>query len=78
MPGPGEGIPGISPGQRAPQKPKAKPWIQLPDLEHSNVIDVPASVTRSAQGVWHAIGTHLPNAVTRNKAARKSMLRLTR
>lgn len=63
---------------RVSAKPIVKPWITLPALPSSTGVDVPASVTRSVTGVWQAIGSHLPHAINRNKAARKAMLRMAR
>lgn len=59
-------------------KPRVRPWIVLPNLPAGAATDVPASVTRSVGGAWHALGSHLPHAINRNKAARKAMLRMTR
>lgn len=59
-------------------KPRVRPWIVVPALPAGAATDVPASVTRSVGGAWHALGSHLPHAINRNKAARKAMLRMAR
>ncbi len=59
-------------------KPRVRPWITLPALSTTDGVDVPASVTASIGGVWHALGSHLPTAINRNRAARRAMLRMVR
>lgn len=78
MAGPGPNIPGYPYSTKPAGKPAAKPSTLPAAKPGTAVTAVPASATRVANGVWHAVGTHLPVAITRNKAARKAMLRLSR
>lgn len=56
-----------------------KPKVTAAVVGRDGTVDaataIPASVTGALQGAWHAAGTHLPDAINRNRAARKRMLR---
>lgn len=75
MPGPvyvpGAKLPHFAP----PPKPVVKPWITLPELPAGPVVAIPADVTASWRGLWHALGSNLPFYINHSRANRRAMRR---
>lgn len=59
---------------------RVKPKVSPPVISFSGKVEsataIPASVTAAPRGLWWSLGTHLPNSINRNIAARKALLRM--
>ena len=78
MPGPPSPLAHFDSGYHPPKRQVVKPTLDTGTVDPLSYVHVPIDVIEPFRLYWSAFGTVLPQAITRQKATRKAMLRLSR
>lgn len=78
MPGPGQGIPGFTPGRAAPPKPVTRPWVNVPKLAAGPLVPIPPEPIAAWRSFWHELGSNLPWYINHSRASRRALNRYVR